>query len=80
MDVCLIPEIKFSIEKLCAYVGKVIKDQGHCVICLAEGCGQSLLGESSETDASGNPVLNDIGDYLKEELKRYFEVIILKKY
>ena len=40
VDVCLIPEIQFSMEKLCEHVAKVFEKKGHCVICVAEGAGQ----------------------------------------
>lgn len=75
VDICLIPEIQFSIPKLCAYVAEVMKRQGHCVICLAEGAGQDILNadDTPTTDASGNPILQDIGLHLRGELKRYFK-------
>ena len=46
------------------------------VICLAEGCGQDLLsnGTPKKADASGNPLLTDIGPFFKSEIKRYFNV------
>lgn len=39
-------------------------------------CGlQDILNDGSEgTDASGNPILKDIGHYLKGELKKHFKV------
>eukprot|EP00983_Pelagomonas_calceolata_P014883 472238-Pelagomonas_calceolata.AAC.4 len=37
VDVCLIPEIQFDLQKLNEYVAKVIERKGHCVVCLAEG-------------------------------------------
>jgi hypothetical protein len=40
VDVCLIPEVPFRIDKLCAFVAKVIERKGHCVVCCAEGAGQ----------------------------------------
>jgi 6-phosphofructokinase 1 len=43
------------------------------VIVLAEGAGQHLLTETNQTDPSGNIVLADIGDYLRAEIKRYFD-------
>ena len=48
--------------------------RGHAVICVAEGAGQDLLAAAGKvaagTDASGNPILADVGKYLKGELKR----------
>lgn len=40
IDVCLIPEIAWDLEKLLAHVSNVIRRKGHCVICVAEGTGQ----------------------------------------
>ena len=74
MDICLIPEIPLKLYKLLKYVDSVLKRQGHCVICMAEGCGQDLLGWSRDADASGNAVLQDFGPYLRDEIRRYFEV------
>lgn len=74
VDVCLIPEVPFKLDKLCKFVAKIVKAKGHCVVCIAEGCGQDVLGDSGQRDASGNPVLSDIGDLIKQEFNRYFEV------
>lgn len=40
VDICLIPEMLFNMEKLFEHVAKVLDDQGHCVVCVAEGAGQ----------------------------------------
>ncbi|CAD7701879.1 unnamed protein product [Ostreobium quekettii] len=80
VDICLIPEIPVNLGKLLSYVETVLQRQGHCVICVAEGCGQDLLGKTGDVDASGNPILKDIGPYLKEEIKRYFEDDVDVKY
>jgi len=70
VDVCLIPEVPFKIEKLAAHLQDIIHEKGHAVICVAEGAGQELMQEfSDQTDASGNPILQDIGVYLKTQLK-----------
>jgi len=78
VDACLIPEVPFKVtgeNGLCKYLDAVIKYKGHCVVCVAEGAGQDLLddGGSTGTDASGNPILKDIGLYLKNEFKTYFK-------
>lgn len=54
VDVCLIPEIKFTLPKLREHIRNVIARKGHCVICVAEGAGQvSILSPVSSTDLSG---------------------------
>lgn len=37
VDVCLIPEIKFDLDKLCEFVGSVMERKDFCVVCVAEG-------------------------------------------
>lgn len=39
---------------------------------VAEGAGEELLGESTETDASGNKKLPQIGAYMKNAIGEYF--------
>lgn len=144
VDAVLIPEVPFKPQALCDYLGGVVKQKGHCVVCIAEGAGQvrqraprpphahrprkegraalppphthrllqpwgmcwlhawtplacggacctargvvlrcaawwhgacvqDLLEDGSGgTDASGNPILKDIGTYLKGEIKKRF--------
>jgi 6-phosphofructokinase len=40
VDVCLIPEVHFNLDKLKACVASVLEKKGHCVVCVAEGAGQ----------------------------------------
>ena len=42
VDVCLIPEVPFTLPKLLAHVKKILDARGHCVVCVAEGAGQNL--------------------------------------
>mmetsp|Transcript_40385 Transcript_40385/g.114330 ORF Transcript_40385/g.114330 Transcript_40385/m.114330 type:complete len:546 (-) Transcript_40385:420-2057(-) len=74
VDACLIPEVPFTIEGengLVAHIKKVMATQGHAVICVAEGAGQDMLPQSNTTDASGNPILGDIGPWLRKQLKAH---------
>ncbi|KIZ02592.1 hypothetical protein MNEG_5364 [Monoraphidium neglectum] len=66
VDAVLIPEVPFKLEGpggLLAYLGGVLESKGHAVVCLAEGAGQDILDDHTNggTDASGNPILKDIG-------------------
>ena len=76
VDICLIPEVPFTIPKLCAAVEAVLDRQGDCVVCVAEGAGQDLArhcggnGHGAGTDASGNPILEDVGAFLKSAFKQ----------
>lgn len=72
----LIPEVPFEMDGehgLLINLKQRLERSGHAVILVAEGAGQDILGESSEVDASGNKKLKDIGAYLKEKIKDYFE-------
>ncbi|BDA48396.1 ATP-dependent 6-phosphofructokinase 5, chloroplastic [Coccomyxa sp. Obi] len=72
VDVCLIPEIDFQEDKLMACIEKILGRKGHAVVCVAEGAGQTLLANSHShsTDASGNPILADIGIFLRDRIKK----------
>ena len=37
VDVCLIPEIPFDLDKLCDFVKSIMDRKDHCVVCVAEG-------------------------------------------
>ncbi|GLC45531.1 hypothetical protein PLESTB_001203600 [Pleodorina starrii] len=78
VDACLIPEVAFKLNGeggLLHYLEGAIKAKGHCVVCVAEGAGQDLLEDGGQhgTDASGNPILKDIGAFLKDKFKGYFK-------
>lgn len=46
------------------------------VICVAEGAGQTTLKQNStKADASGNPILEDVGLYLRDRMKASIKVI-----
>jgi len=73
VDACLIPEVPFTLygeHGLFAHLEKVIARKGHAVVCVAEGAGQDILAsKSTKTDASGNPILEDVGIWLKNQIK-----------
>ncbi|MCX8058871.1 MAG: ATP-dependent 6-phosphofructokinase [Spirochaetes bacterium] len=75
----LIPEIDFDLEGpkgLFKSVEERLKKRGHALIVVAEGSGQKFFeGAEAKYDASGNRILNDIGVYLKNKLKQYFDKI-----
>ncbi|KAL2649522.1 hypothetical protein R1flu_017650 [Riccia fluitans] len=76
VDVCLIPEVPFTLDGtsgVLQHVQHLIEERGKAVICVAEGAGQDLLPASNGTDASGNPILGDIGTHLQREIKRHFK-------
>ena len=72
VNLVLIPEIPFSLEKVCAYLKERIIRKRHAVIVVAEGAGQEhVLTEGF--DESGNKKLGDIGLFLKKAIKDYFK-------
>lgn len=42
VDICLIPEVPFTLPKLLEHINKILDAKGHCVVCVAEGAGQNL--------------------------------------
>lgn len=71
----LIPEAPFRLEGnggLLPALEKRLKERSHAVIIAAEGAGQHLLQGSGKVDASGNPVLGDVGLLLRESISRHF--------
>lgn len=73
----LIPEVDFDLDGpggLLESIEQRLKNRSHAVIIVAEGAGQCYLenGES-ETDASGNLRLKDIGLFLKDAIGVYFK-------
>lgn len=72
---CLIPEVPFDMDGpngFLTHLEKRLERRGHAVIVVAEGAGQELMQTTSETDASGNKKLSDIGVFLCDKIKEYF--------
>ena len=72
----LIPEVPFELagdNGFFVHLKKRLERRKHAVILVAEGAGQDLLEAEAGTDASGNKKLADIGVYLKQKIKAYFD-------
>lgn len=71
----LIPELKFDMHGEKGFLSSLEKrllDRRHAVIVVSEGAGQFLFKDKkAEYDPSGNLKFNDIGLYLKNEIKKY---------
>jgi len=70
-----IPEVPFDLDGekgLLAHLKERLKRRNHAVIVVAEGAGQSLLEQTSETDASGNKKLGDIGIFVRNAIADFF--------
>ncbi len=73
----LIPEVPFDLEGPMGFFSVLerrLGERGHAVIIVAEGAGQQYVQDQFDRkDDSGNPVLGDIGIFLKTEIKKYFK-------
>jgi 6-phosphofructokinase 1 len=72
----LIPEVPFPLEGengLLAVLERRLLKRNHALIVVAEGAGQHLFGDVPEgKDASGNPIHQDIGLFLRDRIKQHF--------
>src|ERR1700756_2680417 len=68
VGICLVPEIRFSIDGVVRAARQRIDRDGYVVIVVAEGAGQDLLAADAEWDASGNRRHGDIGAFLRDQI------------
>lgn len=71
VDCCLIPESPFYLEGpggLYEFIEERIRANGHMVIVIAEGAGETL----DERDDSGNKLFKDVGLWMSHKIKDYF--------
>ncbi len=72
----LVPEVPFDLEGprgLFRVLEERLRRKSHAVIVVAEGAGQCFLKlPDGQRDESGNPLLGDIGGFLKTRIERYF--------
>jgi 6-phosphofructokinase 1 len=71
VNLVLIPEVPFSMQKVLTFIEKRFERKSHAVVLVAEGAGQNLL-EAAGADASGNRRLGDIGLFLKSAITDHF--------
>jgi 6-phosphofructokinase 1 len=72
----LIPEIPIDLEGSNGLLTKLeerLKQRGHAVVVVAEGALQEYFQEETARDASGNVKLHDVGLFLKDRIKAYFQ-------
>jgi 6-phosphofructokinase 1 len=75
VNFCLVPEVRFSLEKFLPALRRRLDRRRHAVIVVSEGAGQDLLQSTHQRDASGNVVFADIGVFLRDKIKEYFKEI-----
>ena len=73
VNFCLVPEVPFTLDGLLAALKHRLERRGHAVIVVAEGAGQDLMEQTAERDASGNIKYGDIGIFLRDAIKNYFQ-------
>ncbi len=77
VNYCLIPEIPFGLDGPSGLLETLryrLAHRKHAVIVVAEGAGQDLMNiDSSDTDASGNTRLGNIGEFLKDRIAEFFK-------
>ena len=74
VNLCLIPEVPYEISRVCEFVHKRLVARNHCVIVVAEGAASACMDQKlfrEGADASGNPLLFDIGSHLKKAIVDY---------
>jgi 6-phosphofructokinase 1 len=65
--------VPFSLEAFLEALKKRLDARGHAVIVVGEGAGQDLMKRPLEKDVSGNIKLGDVGIFLKDQIKSYFD-------
>jgi len=71
VNLVLVPEVPFCIEKVLDFLRARLRRKRHAVIVVAEGAGQDIVGATG-TDASGNRKLGDIGVHLRNVITEQF--------
>ena len=80
VDFCLIPELPWELNGpngLYEQIVERVKEQGHCVIVVAEGAEEGLISpdekitKKEKRDDSGNLIFDDIGKFLKDAIVKH---------
>ena len=72
VNLVLVPEVPFKLDKVLAYLENRLRNKSHAVMVVAEGAGQDLVPVEG-TDASGNRKLGDIGLFFKRCIIDHFK-------
>jgi 6-phosphofructokinase 1 len=73
VNFCLVPEVRFSLKGFLKALRERLERRSHAVVVVAEGAGQDLMPGTQERDASGNIRFGDIGVFLRDQIKAYFQ-------
>lgn len=76
VNVCLVPEVPFTVDRLLAFLERRLAERGHAVVVAAEGC-EDQLDSRRMLDESGNPRYSaderDVGKALRSAIVAHFE-------
>jgi len=72
VNFCLVPEVPFGLETFLTALRERMEKRRHAVIVVAEGAGQDLMPGTGEKDASGNIRFGDIGLFLRDQIRAFF--------
>jgi 6-phosphofructokinase 1 len=77
VDLVLVPEVPIVLDGpngILPFLRKRVEEQKYAVVVLAEGAGEELVGVSGKVrDAGGNKELPEIGPFIVNAIKTYFE-------
>ena len=73
VNFCLVPEVPFRLQPFLESLKERLENRSHSVVVVAEGAGQELMAATNEQDPSGNVRFQDIGLFMKEKIKNYFD-------
>ena len=71
VNICLVPEIPFTLEGFLKVLEERLESRRHAVILVGEGAGQELIQRTQERDASGNVRFGDIGLFLRDQINAH---------
>lgn len=75
VNFCLVPEVPFTLEGFLRLLTERLEKRDHAVVLVAEGAGQDLMEKTAERDVSGNIRFQDIGLFLRDQIKAHFRKI-----
>jgi len=67
-DICIVPEVPVKLDSIVKQIKESMVVSGTCIVVVAEGASKLFLEEVREKDPSGNPIIPDVGMFLKKEL------------
>ena len=82
VNFCLVPEVAFTLHGKGGFLEALearLEAKHHAVVVAAEGAGQDILADRERVtsrggrDASGNVKLEDVGLYLRDEIRAHFK-------